>query len=930
MKKHRRLFENTSRFGNFRKVRNTTLIFITILIAGLATNSTFAISEAKKKALFPTNYVTTTSTLTFEVVAPGSESESGSESKSKSTATVPETGNHGFLMTDLEDADKTENKSFIFPIIVCIVATVIAFLVLSKAKLLQRKSSDFSKSFKTFNINSPKILQKIKNPALLLAICFGIGVASPLFILNSITSTATTSEIEKINYSEHDFDADIDAGVNPFKIALKYPSSNSENDTQFSLLEVKLEATTYNPTGYTIFLDPDCVATNEVAGEKSTCKKNGTSLVGEKAKIPSIKKETTLEEFKKQTSAGWGWSTDGKTFFPADSYIELENGGTIYYAIKSADSTPSGEYQIPQNIIALTNSIDDEFGEYTLSYSNPAITEKKTFYKKDPGYFTVIDPEQREGYLFNGWATDASAKKAVYKKGDRIKPAITETKLYGVWEKTGYDYDYRVVFDQGYYFHEIMGDGETPCGTTEGTICGDEQDIEDIKRRAGVSKYYQIHETPENGEHFVYIVKAIQEPSNDSSITIDLNSKNSKDEFIYVPKLKGYTFLGWTDFDFTTTSCNIPELESHGDSDVVPQLGESETGPAASELEEAINCLSNQENGTFYHFSNNKFEALTKKANQNAELGDGDNEAVEGENKDAKIVLNPDQQSLRLYAVYKLNHIYYKVEYWDGDPDNSESKQLEGSPQEEWNDVTNFVKTHNDRVVNVRLRDSDIAWQSAITEDSFPQGSETIIVTWEDMGYVEDIDDGDIDNGGGNNTVAIEKLMPQQSSTGGMGSADGLSQSTNLGTKEVIALLEKHYNGNDEEDEEEDEEPKKTTKKSDKDNNESGVKIIERRVAVAPSTTAQPTTESSEEEKTEEEDEEEIEFYEDDGEATTYFTKPLGVTEKIVDEESSESGSVVTIICIVVLIASGIGIAAIILFPMLSKNQRRRRPSNRF
>lgn len=885
---------------------------------GAISGSASAVNENGNKELFPANYSIPEKPYTIRVEV-------------KNTGSVPDTGDHGFMTAELNGSDKTEQKSFISPIITFIISTIIALIILSKIKTIQRKNIGFTKASNHFGLNTPRIFHKIKNPALLLAICFGISVSTPLFILNSITSIATDG-VEKINYREHDFDADIENGINPFQIKLKEPTFNAKNGQNISLIEVKIEAETYNPTGYKVILDPDCVVIDKIVGEKSKCEETGTNLVSEKNKIPSIKKEMTIKEMKAQSSAGWGWSVDGENFTPANETIVLSGGDTIYYAIKTSDETPDGVYTIPQNVVALTNTIDDEFAKYTINYSDLNISESKTFYKKEPGYFVVKAPKDGVN-PFKGWSLEKTPvdDTALFQPDSHLTPKSTETNLYAIW-----DTQYGIVFHHGYYFQEmfVTETVEEPCDMSDHKCREEEPDDTNAKKRAGEKKYQTTDDDPNpektKKRHFEFIVADVNNLSK-----VNLNNENGTANANYVPKLKGYSFLGWTDFD-PEPSCHISMIESHDGS------GEGND----TELENTIACLSNNENGgVFYKYDANRTKFVVRK------LGTAEPDQDSEDEEEAIITLTPDNRTLELYAVYKLNEINYKVEYYNADGEYQKSQ------------TDNYTKSASGRVAEIELDNTAAeSWQS-INDCSIYESGEKASVGWEDMGIVNEK----------NETVAIERLKPydeekpctptdpfetysssqsstttpsttnasnssnssssttssspknssstNSSNTLNTNSLNSVSPKSGIRVEDITAVLNDYYNTD--EDENEDENKEKTEKDDDE---EKEVKVVERRVVVAPAPTAQTTTETPKDEgKTDEEEEPTIMFYEDDDNATTYFTKPLGVTEEKLTEESPDS--IVTTICVIVLVVSGIGIAAIILFPLLSKNQKKKKPA---
>ena len=911
MKKHRRLLDKSPILGFSKRILVLIAIFSVVFVSG----SAFALDNGrstKEAEFFGVNYDTKEIDFKLQVKSPD----------------VPDTGNHGFLTSEVENLG-SENKTFISPIIICLIATIVAFLVLTKAKTFQRKNIQSSKSFGLYSSNR-RTFQKIKNPALLLAICFGLGVSSPFFIFESISSIATTG-VEKINFKEHDFDADIEKGINPFGIALKEAKSQSTSDTDFSITEVKLEAETYNPTGYLIFIDAGCIYTNQaisqLTGETTTIcdEEASTDLVGEKAKIPSIKEDMSIEDFKKQKKAGWGWSKDGKNFHSVDTPLTFEDltlenpSVSIYFAVKSSAEIPGGTYKITNQITAVTNDVNNEFAEYRLAYDD-GTSETKTFYKREPGHFKIKSPADSTG--FDGWAETGGSDKATYQPGDDFEPTLLTTILYAVRK-----YDYQINFKQGYYFHEYYVDDIStpsivePCDTTN-YQCG--EDEEEIKRRAGLAQY-DLANDKEGEKHFEYYVK--DKASKTEPIMINLNEKDSKGDYLYVPRLKGYTFLGWTDFDFTKTestenSCKISDLESHDDAVVIYRE------EAMSELEAAIVCL--KDNGNFYEFDSNanKFVPLASEAEtQNGESEeDSSSEQNEEENTEDDrvfVYVNSASQKLTLHAVYKLNPIQYRIDYYSED-DTSSTPSSSSSVEEPCDEIkTSNCKIHNGRIANAVLKTPapDKQWVSRTNGGTYTN-EERLAISWEDMLNATS------DNG--NSTLGIESLDEKTIVSTGSTSGRTLSSNSKSTTKNLLLALNSNLE-NDEETTEEESEDEKQEEKTTETTEPTEPKKAEKRAAPAASSTETEKTEEEKDENLKEQTDDNgttLLFYDDTSTVSPYYTRPLGVKEETLSEEPESN--IVTTICIIVLIVSGLGITAIILFPVLSKNHAKKQTLPKF
>lgn len=878
MKKHRRLLDKSPILGFSKRILVLIAIFSIVFVSG----SAFAARNTGEAEFFKSNYVT--QPIVYEV------------NVQSSAASVPETGNHGFLTGNIESYT-SENKTFISPIIVCLVATIVAFLALTKAKSFQRKNAQSSKTF-GLSGSSQKTFQKIKNPALLLAICFGLGVSSPFFIFESISSIATTG-VEKINYKEHDFDTDIAKGINPFDIAFKEIKTQSTSDTDFSIAEVKLEAETYNPTGYYIFIETGCKYTNRLA-EKTICDEEAnTDLVGEKAKIPSIKESMSIDDLKKQKKAGWGWSTDGKNFYSADTPLPLENGGSVYFAIRSSAEIPSGKYKITNQITAITNDINNEFAEYKLAYDD-GTSETKTFYKKDPGHFKIKSPADPTG--FKGWAETGGSDKATYQPGSEFTPILLNTILYAVYEKE--EVTYNITFDQGYYFQEMIekynAEGEVigyePCSSTnEDYYCGEDEN--ENKKRAGEKKYQPIDGT----DHFRYIVKGISSKTTEDEYQINLNELDNTEpgKPIYVPMLKGYTFLGWTDFD--PDICNINMIESHDGTGANDE----------TELENTIACLKDKEKGTFYHFDSNtrKFEILSSDTSE--------------ETTNAIITLTPENNSLNFYAVYKLNEITYGIDYYN-------DAGIKTGTQ-----ITGFAKmnTYNGRIATATLDDSYLWQEIQLRDGEWQEGrpfcnktgnkyEADMFAIWEDLANINT--DG--------KTISLMSLKPASSEICTDDSTSGrtLSSNSKSTTKNLLLALNSNLE-NDEETTEEESEDEKQEEKTTETTEPTEPKKAEKRAAPAASSTETEKTEEEKDENLKEQTDDNgttLLFYDDTSTVSPYYTRPLGVKEETLSEEPESN--IVTTICIIVLIVSGLGITAIILFPVLSKNHAKKQTLPKF
>lgn len=518
-------------------------------------------------------------------------------------------GNTGFFTSE-KTSDGAPKVSIALPILVCVIASVLAYIVLRQAKAFRQKNSE---SLELSSTNTPKILTMVKNPALLLAVCFGFGCAVPTFFLQAGVSRADAEKVTDIDYATTDFQTYVDKKENPYGIAIDYEYNHTlkdgktdeelvkeaesaetdiepkserkiEENGEFIVGSVDLTFTTYNPNGF--FADYGVKSGARCSAEDKKerleqCYK-ATNLVKDDDVIPSIKEPMSKADFEKLGTAAWGWSDDGKTYYPLYYMIDptlstYEKNQTIYFAIKLTSSTPTGAYQSAENfqIYAENNKLTNGmFGKYQLNYNNDGEdmeipNQSKLFLKTNPGMLditNVIPGDHGECKKFLGWSRDDSAEdKTLYNSNDdknnkfKVTAAmideaekkapdeddgpISVATLNSNWEPTETGCNtYTVVVNQGFEMLDVDDDAKY---STKG---GEYEYKKYCPEVAGdndcLTKYE--YETPDGEKKEIdiaslYTQKANgdQERTTNETATFDLKAD------IGVPVLKGFRFDGW-------------------------------------------------------------------------------------------------------------------------------------------------------------------------------------------------------------------------------------------------------------------------------------------------------------------------------------------------------------------------------------------------
>lgn len=528
----------------------------------------------------------------------------------------PKSSDTGFFTSE-NVSDKTPSASILLPVTICIVASILAYVVLRQVKAFRQKNSE---SLELSSADMPRILLMAKNPALLLAVCFGFGCAVPTFFLQANISRAGAEKVTDLDYETTNFQTYVDKNENPYKIAIDYEYNHSfkesktdkelvgeaeaaktdnqpkserkiEDNGEFIVGSVDVSFTTYNPNGF--FADygmksgVKCNASDKKENiEKCYAK---TNLVNGENKIPSITKEMTKAEFEKLDTAAWGWSDDGETYYPlywSGSSDEPDNNKnqTIYFAIKLTSNTPAGAYQSSDNfqIYAENNKLtNDMFGKYSITYRNgeenvaPEETQWPLFLKEKPGVLIVtntIPDAKGECKKFIGWSenNDSSDKKSIKlyqpKENFKVSPEMMEdpdkdgnyvvATLYAIWEETKEGcLTYNVYVDQSFYFVNAVE-------LEDGIDYEKDDDGEPFRKHycpENVTSDCITEIDIDNEEHKIkdlYNRKArsFQKSTQKKSTTIDL----IKD--IGIPELRGFEFTGWS---LVTTEGNISKIDEY-------------------------------------------------------------------------------------------------------------------------------------------------------------------------------------------------------------------------------------------------------------------------------------------------------------------------------------------------------------------------------
>lgn len=517
--------------------------------------------------------------------------------------TVVTTGNTGSLMIGDGSVETTPTVSIVLPIIICIIASVVAYLVLRQAKSFKQKSSE---TLELSSGKAPKYLAMVKNPALLLAVCFGLGCAVPAFFLQAGISRADSDEIKDLDYDTTDFQTYVDKKENPYGIKIDVSFNNTrkegqtdeekveeaansglnaepkserkiEDNGEFIVGSVDATFTTYNPAGYFATYGMKsgikCNATDNA--EKLEKCYESTNLVSEDNIIPSITNKMSKADFEKLNTAAWGWSDDGEYYYPlywtVDSTAsEYEKNQTIYFAMKLTSSTPAGTYISANNfqIYAENNKLDnDRFAYYSISYKDgerdfvPAGNYFPLFLKERPGKIFITSSAPNAGNeckKFVGWSektqaeydavTDKSTIK-LYKAGEAysVSEKTTNYLLNAIWEETNEGCKkYTVSIDDSFKFTntELNDDGDVVYEKTATHYCDPS-----LASVSDCVTTFTVGEEQKSVES-LYIEHAQNQftKTKATSVVYDLISD------IGIPELKGFTFGGWDLHMFDSTS----------------------------------------------------------------------------------------------------------------------------------------------------------------------------------------------------------------------------------------------------------------------------------------------------------------------------------------------------------------------------------------
>lgn len=560
------------------------------------------------------------------------------------------TGNTGFMTMDI-DQEKVSAVSIVLPIIICLTASAVAYIVLRQIKTFKQKNSD---SLELLTESTSRFISMIKNPSLLLAICFGLGCAAPVFFLQANISKADAHEITDIDYDSTDFSTY--NGRNPYGIKIDVGYNNLlnssrtdeemiadaaeeeagiepkferiiEEDGEFVVGSVDATFTTFNYNGF--FADysmkSGVVCAEETDAGIQECREK-TNLVNGDNKIPSITEKMTKAEFEKLKTAAWGWSDDGKDYYPLfwpsvrEDPIMDEKNQTIYFAVKLTNSVAPGAYQSADNfqIYAENNKLTNNmFGYYNISYRNGgdsfglANPINPLFLKDKPGKIAVtseVPSANGECKEFIGWsettqvdyvnAEDETTIK-LYHAGDKITvtkemveqaereasgdhtrplPVIT---LNAIWKNTNTGCnEYNVQIDQSFKMIGVVG-REIKEGEDVVDI------IPEYATENGEYKYtkYCPESKPDCLSTFIDIsgheknisslystlAVSVQKRTTNETETFDLLSK------IGVPELKGYKFLGWELWESTETGLRMTKDYVYKNGEFYVKNGETES-----------------------------------------------------------------------------------------------------------------------------------------------------------------------------------------------------------------------------------------------------------------------------------------------------------------------------------------------------------------
>lgn len=555
------------------------------------------------------------------------------------------TGDTGFFTSE-NVSDKTSSVSIVLPVVICIIASVLAYIVLRQAKTFKQKSSE---SLELSSANIPRVLLMVKNPALLLAVCFGFGCAIPTFFLQANVSKADAEKVTDLDYETTDFQTYVANKVNPYGIEIDYEYNHTlkDNKTDEELVEeaemveteiepkserkieengefvvgsVDVSFTTYNPNGF--FADygmksgVKCNASDKKESLENCYEK--TNLVNGENKIPSITKAMPKAEFEKLGTAAWGWSDDGKTYYPlywpsSRGESTYDKSQTIYFAIKLTSNTPAGAYQSADNfqVYAENNKLtNDMFGQASITYKNgeqiisPRETQWPLFLRTRPGQLIITETvpgNDGKCEKFIGWSektqadyNTASDKNSIklYHAGEKFAVSSekmtpsTETNNYtvailnAIWEETteGCN-EYNVQVDQSF---EMIG--------VVGREIKEGEDVVDIipeyATENGEYKYakYCPESKPDCLSTFIDTSgheKNISKLYTSLAVGSQKQTTNDTETFdlltdIHVPKLKGYKFLGWELWELSGTGVEMTEEYIYKDGEFYVKEGETE------------------------------------------------------------------------------------------------------------------------------------------------------------------------------------------------------------------------------------------------------------------------------------------------------------------------------------------------------------------
>ncbi len=555
------------------------------------------------------------------------------------------TGNTGFMTMD-SDQEKVSAVSIVLPIIICLAASAVAYIVLRQIKIFKQKNSD---SLELLTESTSRFLSMIKNPSLLLAICFGLGCAAPVFFLQANISKADAHEITDIDYDSTDFSTY--NGRNPYGIKIDVGYNNLlnssrtdeemiadaaeeeagiepkferkiEEDGEFVVGSVDATFTTFNYNGF--FADysmkSGVVCAEETDAEIQECREK-TNLVNGDNKIPSITEPMTKAEFEKLKTAAWGWSDDGKDYYPLfwpsvrEDPIMDEKNQTIYFAVKLTNSVAPGAYQSADNfqIYAENNKLTNNmFGYYNILYRNGgdsfglANPINPLFLKDKPGKIDTtseVPSANGECKEFIGWSEktqveydNAEDKTTIklYHAGDKITitkemveqaereasgdhtrplPVIT---LNAIWRSISVGCnEYNVQIDQGFEMIDVVPDEEKD---GEAKYATDDDGEYEYTKYCPESKPDCLSTFIDTSGHeknisslYSTLAAGVQRHTTNETETFDLLTE------IGVPELKGYKFLGWELWELSGTVVEMTEEYIYKDGEFYVKNGETES-----------------------------------------------------------------------------------------------------------------------------------------------------------------------------------------------------------------------------------------------------------------------------------------------------------------------------------------------------------------